>query len=331
MADVGLSSENWWMHALHKKLREKREFYYEPRHVVGAALGLLVFGAGMFYSGLVIGKRAEHSTSDTPSAVGQSGDASARLAMLGRANVLLNQDLLLGEVEELEKAEPNLVNVAELGRPIPAKVPRARKPTGRRIIRAKGPVPAEVQKAVEERPEITMEDLTRVSTMSMRATNITVAEVGSRSASDSARVMGPMMADAFQEVYAEAPSKVAEPETMKAATFGVPPLNGNMIKRGRAARVKSAKKAKGKPVAEDDRRAFTIQIHAFKSKGTAEEVASAIGNFQGHRTLVKKQIRGQSEWFRVQIGSFPNLRNARSYQQAFEAHKGLANTFLVSM
>ena len=42
MTYVVLSAEFWLMHSLHKKLREKREFYYEPRHVVGAALGLLV-------------------------------------------------------------------------------------------------------------------------------------------------------------------------------------------------------------------------------------------------------------------------------------------------
>jgi cell division protein FtsN len=103
--------------------------------------------------------------------------------------------------------------------------------------------------------------------------------------------------------------------------------------------VKRVSKPKAKPVSKPKKvavkpapsnRAYTIQIHAFKDSATAQEVASAIGKFKGKLADIRSQQRDEVTWYRVQIGSFNNLTEARSFQKAFEAQKGLANTFLVA-
>jgi cell division protein FtsN len=91
--------------------------------------------------------------------------------------------------------------------------------------------------------------------------------------------------------------------------------------------------AKAKPRVEKPapaHRAYTIQIHAFKEQGTAQEVANAIGSFKGKPAKIRTQQGDSVIWYRVQIGSFTNLADARSFQKSFEAQKGLANTFLVA-
>jgi cell division protein FtsN len=106
------------------------------------------------------------------------------------------------------------------------------------------------------------------------------------------------------------------------------PVKAKLISKPRLKPVPKPKKVAVIPAPSN--RAYTIQIHAFKDSATAQEVASAIGKFKGTLADIRSQQRDEVTWYRVQIGSFNNLTEARSFQKAFEAQKGLANTFLVA-
>ena len=92
-----------------------------------------------------------------------------------------------------------------------------------------------------------------------------------------------------------------------------------------------AKSSKRPSVNKVPARNFTIQVHAFKDEKTAKEVANVIGNFRGLPTKVRVQTQDGTKWYRVFIGSFSSVKEAKAYQKAFEEHKGLGNTFLTAL
>ena len=92
-----------------------------------------------------------------------------------------------------------------------------------------------------------------------------------------------------------------------------------------------AKRSKRPSVNKVPARNFTIQVHAFKDEKTAKEVANVIGTFRGLPTKVRVQTQDGTKWYRVFIGSFSSVKEAKAYQKAFEEHKGLGNTFLTAL
>ena len=55
------------MHHLYDQLKEKSDFSFEPRHILGAAIGLAVFGAAMLYSGILLSERGGVATNPNES------------------------------------------------------------------------------------------------------------------------------------------------------------------------------------------------------------------------------------------------------------------------
>jgi len=354
------------LHHLYDQLKEKSDFSFEPRHILGAAIGLAVFGAAMLYSGILLSERGGVGTN--PKAPVSLSIQSQSPSFVAKADPTNNKG-----------GEPELVHVGNLGAAIPARVPKraAKKKNSEgmsRVLRAVGPVPVPEEEKVAPPKAPKAEALIPARKVELavasplrqvhrtlfrrassggeaiaRGTNYARNSV-QKGATELAHETGDYR-NALRKSLGRALDRTAEnyvPEEPVKEEPKPQPAVAKLPKPAKAvavlpkvmvpkpkpvAKPKPVVKAKAKPKVvkpAPSNRNYTIQIHAFKDKGTASEVANVIGSFKGKAAKIRTQQREGVTWYRVQIGSFNNLAEARSFQKSFEVQKGLANTFLVA-
>ncbi len=344
------------MHHLYDQLKEKTEFSFEPRQILAAAIGLSVFGAAMLYSGILLSERG--------------GPHKAKQAVVPMAIQSVDSPSFVARSDARERDgqvpdnEPELVHVSNLGSAIPARAPkklsnrkkRTISPGISRVLRSVGPVPVPEEKI--EPPKLPSAE-SLVPSGQVEAAVATPIRQIHRTLFRRANSGGEAIArgtdfarSSVQKGAAELANETGEyrnrlrrslgrtldqtaqnyvPPEPVAAPAPVPTPAVAVLPKMAAPKRKAVAKAKSrveKPAPAH--RAYTIQIHAFKEQDTAQEVANAIGSFKGKPAKIRTQQRDSVIWYRVQIGSFTNLADARSFQKSFEAQKGLANTFLVA-
>ena len=77
-------------------------------------------------------------------------------------------------------------------------------------------------------------------------------------------------------------------------------------------------------------RKFTLQLFSFQDKSLASTMVRTLKPYQGQNPYVTEVRKNDSVWYRVHMGTFNTLADARTFQKSIESSRGLANTFLVS-
>jgi hypothetical protein len=352
------------LHDLYDQLKEKDEFSFEPRHILWAAVGLAIFGAAMLYSGILLSERGGVHTSESsklPLAMTTKGQpvfvANRDMKFLKNGHEKVEPELV--HVRNLGSAIP----ARTPNRTASRKHSNTNKGFSR-VLRSVGPVPLPEPKEVRppKAPSVasvlsgrkveaavavplrqvhrTM--FRRVNTggkaigMGTEYTSQRIKNAAGNLATKSGLVRSALRRSLGRAVHRTAenyipPKPVIAPEPEPVVAIAPTPQSVAVLPKfnkpkRKAITVRKARVVKPAPA----KRAYTIQIHAFKDVATAREVANAIGKFHGKKAVIRTQQRDSMTWYRVQIGSFTNLADARSYQKDFEAQKGLANTFLVA-
>ncbi|MBR57302.1 MAG: hypothetical protein CMH54_04510 [Myxococcales bacterium] len=328
------------MNSLHYKLREKKELHYEARHIVGATLGLVLFGAAMFYSGMMFGQRGLVPTESN--GVGEATSVEDEHVV-----ELQNEP---HKIQGMEK--PELVMIANMGGHIPARAPKSTpedeaeaaaqdSTAGRLIAESQGPVPLPARTHRIRSVEPQLATPKRKPTLAIAPAIAPAPRAVPERIAATVPAPKPVVVEKPAPVVVKkAVAVVAKPAPKKTApstkTKTAPPTKTKTKKapkpRSGAKMLASRNKTPKRPsVNKVPTRNFTIQVHAFKDEKTAKEVANVIGNFRGVPTKVREQTRDGIKWYRVSIGKFSSVKEAKAYQKAFEEHKGLGNTFLTAL
>ena len=112
----------------------------------------------------------------------------------------------------------------------------------------------------------------------------------------------------------------SQTENTKAEQTAGPP---STEKAARSAQVKMS-------VSNRASRKFTLQLFSFQDKSLAATMVRTLKPYQGQKPYVTEVRKNESVWYRVHMGTFKTLGEARTFQKSIEASRGLANTFLVS-
>ena len=326
------------MQALHRQLQEKRELHYETRHLVMAGGLLLVYGMAMFYAGLILGEENGasgrfHSPRDFVAAtMGASGDIVHKVqrVLFGSAVASPVQKRVdPAPVAAALPRERELVQVASMGTSIPARVPKPeRKAEAKpvKVITSEGPIPLFAE------PVVGVPD----ALAAVNPTGAAPPVTGPAPEAKPVRKAGSAAAAAIKPAPIKAaPTAAKAPAVKKARKVAV---KAKAVVEPKAkvrstvqAKPRTRSKSRSKVNSQATRRAFTLQVHALRNAETARDVARALGVFQGQKARVEPLERNGGQWYRVHLGAFATLGEARTFQKAFENRRGLTNTFPVSL
>ncbi len=319
------------MHALHRQLQEKRELHYETRHLVIAGGLLIVYGLAMFYAGMIVGEenRAK-GLSYGPVALRSASDGlvdKVKRVLLGSAEAVASQKKVepAPATAELPR-EPDLPQLATMGISIPARAPKP-KAAAVKVITSDGPIPLEapVFKPLPQETPAPVAKRTTPKKVKQAATRATPAAPAPKAAPEKRkRAVTPV-------AKAEAPRKAA-----KAARASVAPSPAPAPKIAKRKKT-SSKKARSRTPKRKAKKAlkkesgFTLQVHALANVGAARDVARALGVFRGQKARVQPVKRNGGQLYRVLVGSFDTIAEAKEFQKAFETRRGLSKTIAVPL
>jgi cell division septation protein DedD len=323
------------------RAKDKIEIRLEPRQVVLLGVLTTAFSGGLFAAGYLVGARHAAPPSSIPDLAAIDAAARAPRAEPRPAAA----PVALGDVEFMFPSELAAARAARPA-PAPASVAEARKPAEP----AKAPeephkVAAEPAKATEEphkaaaEPAKATEEPHKAAEVARAADEEPHKTAEPDKAPDEPRklpglVLAAPHSAAAPRSEAVAPKPVAEPP--KPAVEAPRPV-ADAPKPAASASVAAAPTAQApKPPDEEDAPAahaepekpaatgaFTLQVKAVQDKAEADAFMASLrkSGFEPH--LILADVPGKGRWYRIRVGRFATMDEAREFQRKFKAKSGL--------
>ncbi len=327
------------------RVREKIEIRLEPRQVILLAVGTMLFSGALFAAGFVVGQRqGAHAP------VRVVADDLARLDAEARAPRdapdAPGTPVALGEVEFLF---PSVLGSrpARPRKPAPkVRLPEAvvkaeaeRKEAVERQAAARKEAEAAATRAADERArQEAVEAAARLAALAeaeAAAAAAAAEEQARKDAEEAAAMEAARIAAELAAAEAEAARKAAE-EAAAAEEQGRKDAEAAARAKAEAeaavvaaapdeAEEDEPERPKSSAGASERQHRYTLQVKATKEKDDADRFIATLrqAGFEPHTVLA--DIPGKGRYYRVRIGRFDSLEDARAFQRSYKARSGQAD------